>query len=325
MEFHLNFPITPFPEPINYKQKLMFIGSCFSENIGELMQQHKFKVNINPNGVLFNPISISKALYRIIKKQNVCETDLFLANECWNNWDFHSRFSTPDKAICLNQINASISKAADFIEQADWLFITFGSAHTYTLNDSDTIVGNCHKVPQKQFSKKLLTTNEIVSEYTELIARLKKHNPTIKIVFTVSPVRYIRDGVVENNLSKARLIEAVHQLENAHNNTFYFPAYELVIDDLRDYRFYKSDMVHPNQQAIEYVFDHLINTNLDKESLKILDEIKNIISAKNHRPFNVETKAHQQFKNTYLKRCNELISSYPFLDLKPEMEYFKNK
>lgn len=322
MNFHLNLQIPEFAQKIKYADKLLLIGSCFAENIGERLEHYKFNTNINPNGVLFNPASIAVALRRIINNKKTEENELFFANEVWNSWEYHSRFSNTDKATCLSDINTSISTSSEFIKQGDWLFITFGSAFVYKHNSNGMLVGNCHKAPQKEFTKQLLTVAEIVNDYTLLIQQLKAKNSKLKIVFTVSPVRYIRDGVVENNLSKARLIEAVHELVQQNIDSFYFPAYELVIDDLRDYRFYKSDLVHPNEQAIEYVFEKLIKTAFEEDTKVLFEKIKDIITAKDHLPFNTNTNAYKQFQKTYLKRCKQIQQEHTFLDLADEISFF---
>ena len=323
MNFHLTFPITAFEQKVKYSQKHLFIGSCFAENIGETMEQYKFNVKINPHGILYNPESIAIAIRRYIDNKAVQENELFFANECWNSWEHHSRFSNPDKQNCLTELNNNISSANDFVKNGDWLFITFGSAFVYKLNRTNELVGNCHKVPNKEFTKHLLSVTEIVDDYSLLIQQLKTLNPKLKIVFTVSPVRYIRDGVTENTLSKARLIQAVHELVQQYDNSFYFPAYELVIDDLRDYRFYKIDLVHPNEQAITYVFEKLINTAFDEETKLLFEKIKNIITAKLHRPFNEASESFQKFKTANLKKCLQLQKEYPFLDFGKETITFE--
>ena len=277
MNFHLNFQIPSFPHKINYSHTSLFIGSCFAENIGWLMNQYKFKTTINPHGILYNPSSIAVALRRYMKNDWVTEKELFFANECWNSWEHHSRFSNPDKQKCLAEINKTITEAHVALKDAEWLQITFGSAFIY--KRSDQLVGNCHKQAQKEFVKTMLTSSEIVEEYKLLMKELLQFNPKLKIVFTISPVRYIRDGVVENNLSKARLVDSVHQLVN--KNVFYFPSYELIIDDLRDYRFYKEDLVHPTEQAIAYVFDKFRAVCFDDKTMQTFEAIKEIIIAKN--------------------------------------------
>jgi hypothetical protein len=298
------------------------MGSCFAENIGQTMENYKFNVLMNPNGVLYNPASIAIALRRIIANKAMNDSGLIFANDCWNSWEHHSRFSKPDKVQCLTEINNSIINAHQKLQQTEWLFITFGSAFVYQLNSTEELVGNCHKIPQKEFTKKLLTVSEITADYKKLLKELTAINSNLKVVFTISPVRYIRDGVVENNHSKARLIEAVHELVAETENTFYFPAYELIIDDLRDYRFYKADLVHPNEQAIDYVFEKLMDTIFDEETKKLFDKIKDIVTAKEHRPFNKNTEAYQRFKATYLARCLTLKKDNGYINLDAETAYF---
>lgn len=321
MNFHLEFPIPAFPVKIKYSDKLLFIGSCFAENIGEKMQQAKFNAQINPHGILYNPAAIVVALKRYIHNKPLNENELFSANECWNSWEHHSRFSHPDKSACLEKINREISNAHEQLKQSTWLFITFGSAFSYSLKEGNIPVGNCHKVPQKEFFKSLLETDEIVKAYDFLFKELKIMNPALNIVLTVSPVRYIRDGVVENNLSKSVLIQSAHKLVQHNENVFYFPAYELVIDDLRDYRFYKRDLVHPSEEAIDYVFSRFME-NFDGSSKTLFEEIVAIINAKNHRAIDENSSAHKKFKNKFAEECTALQKKFPFLDLKEEIEYF---
>jgi len=323
MNFQLKFTISPFPEKINYSDKLFFIGSCFAENIGEKMEKYKINTFINPNGVIYNPASIAVVLRRLIENKKLRDDDLFFANDYWNSWEFHSRFSNPDKTTCLTRINNSIAAGNNFIKNTDWIFITLGSAFYY-LTKNDKLVANCHKIPQQKFTKKILNTDEIISDYNLLFEQLKAANPKIKIILTISPVRYIRDGLVENNLSKARLIDAVNTLAKENKNVFYFPAYELLIDILRDYRFYKSDMVHPSDQAIEYIFNTLTNITFNEKTKELFEKVKEIIAAKDHHPFNTETDGFKKFKITYFNRCKELQKKNPFLNLANELSYFNS-
>ncbi|MCE3280581.1 MAG: hypothetical protein K0S44_2772 [Bacteroidetes bacterium] len=323
MNFHLEFPLSSFPDKINHSDTLMFIGSCFSENIGERMRSLKFSVNMNPHGILYNPLAITKALNRCAKGALMKEEELFFANECWNSWEHHSRFSEPDKMNCLSKINDSISQAHADVKKTRWLFLTFGTAFSYTLKDAKISVGNCHKIPQQKFIKDLLKPESIIEQYTKLISDLKEINPLINIVFTVSPVRYIRDGVVENNLSKAVLIQSVHELVRTHSNAFYFPSYELVIDDLRDYRFYEEDLVHPNDLAIDYVFEKLTQSCFTEETISVNNQIKEIRNAAAHKPFNENSQAHRKFKLAFLKKCEDLKRLHPQLHLNAELEFFR--
>jgi hypothetical protein len=322
MNFHLEFTIPPFPHQLNYRDKLLFIGSCFAENIGVKMEELKFRTVMNPHGVLYNPLAIEKAISRYVNNGLLNEDELFFANECWNSWEHHSRYSHPDKVLCLQQINTSITAAHEQLKNAKWLFITFGTAFSYSLRSSGIPVANCHKVPQKEFTKSLLNPEEIITAYKDLFTAMEKLNPELKIVLTVSPVRYVRDGAVENNISKAILLQSVHHLVEQHAHVFYFPAYELVIDDLRDYRFYKEDLVHPNEQAIGYVFEKLKDAAFSEEAKETCKEISEIRNAAAHRPFNESSEAHKKFKAVFVKRCTRLQQNFPFLNFDAELNYF---
>jgi len=324
MNFHLPFLIPAFSEQLNYNQQSIFVGSCFSENIGEMMQLYKFNCMNNPHGILYNPYSISKSIHRYLDLDLIKEDELFFANEQWNSWEHHSCFSHSDKAVCLNQINNSITEAHRYLKNADWLFITWGSAFVYKHIETAILVGNCHKVPQKQFEKKLLSATEIVEDYQPLLSKLQHTYPQLKVVFTVSPVRYIRDGIVENNISKAQLLSAVHALKKEFDNVYYFPAYEIVIDELRDYRFYKTDLVHPNEQAVEYVFEKFKNILFDSNTISNYEKVKEIVKAKKHLPFNKSSLEFRKFKQTFLEKCNQLQKQIPSINLEEEVLYFKS-
>ena len=321
MNFHLQFQIPPFSSKVKYDESLVFIGSCFAEHMAACMQTYKFNTLLNPHGILYNPESISTALSGYMNKNLVKEQNLFYADGLYHSWQHHSQFSNASKELCLKGINDNILQAHQTLQKADWLFITLGSAFAYKHKQQNLYVGNCHKQPQQEFTKELLPLEQLIKIYKQLISDLQKWNSKLKIVFTVSPVRYIRDGVVENTRSKAHLFELVHQLTDSQK-VFYFPAYELVIDDLRDYRFYKADMVHPTDQAIEYVFEKLIQVAFENSTQQLFEKIKDVVKAKAHRVFQEDVAAHQKFKSTYLNRCKQLQEEFPFLSLKEELEYF---
>ncbi len=325
MNFHLEFPVSSFSKKINYHHEILLMGSCFSENIGDAMKRYKFNTGINPHGILYNPASIAVALRSYINYTKVGEKDLFNSNGRWHSWQHHSRFSDIDKQACLDKINKSISAGTHLVRKGAWLFITFGSAFVYQHILTHQLVGNCHKIPPKEFTKSMLSVNEIINDYTLLIAELRNQNPDLKIVFTVSPVRYVRDGVVENNLSKALLIQAVHELVKLNEGVFYFPAYELVIDDLRDYRFYESDLVHPTGQAIDYVFEKFATASFDNETLELLNTIRKIVAAKEHKPFDKKADAHRKFKIQQLEFCEGLSKQYPYLNFEEEILFFSSE
>jgi GSCFA family len=322
MNFHLEFTPKQFTTTIRHQHKLLLVGSCFTENIGTKLKQHKFAVLENPNGILFNPISIAKSVYSYITNKQYTEADLFYQNECWNSWEHHSRFSHPDKALCLCGINRSQQAANEFILKADWLFITVGSAFVYELESSE-VVANCHKVPTDKFHKRLLSIPEVAAAFKKMLGDLFAVNPAVKIIFTISPVRHLRDGFVENNRSKSTLIQAVHQLTDSNENTIYFPAYELVIDDLRDYRFYAEDMVHPNYAATNYVWEKFVPTCMDESTQKLMKEINIINAAMNHKAFNPGSEQHKKFLQTSLGKINELHKQYPYINFEEEITYFQ--
>ena len=320
MDFRLEFTPKAFNQKINHQHSLFLIGSCFTENIGSKLKQLKFSVLENPNGILFNPVSIVNAIDSYILNKQYKEADLFYQNESWNSWQHHSRFSNPDKEQCLSIINQSQAAAHNFLKTADWLLITLGSAFVYEL-DNGNVVANCHKVPTDKFNKKLLAVEEVTGLLNEILQKLASFNPSLKIIFTISPVRHLRDGFVENNRSKATLIHAVHWLTN-DESVFYFPAYELVIDDLRDYRFYAEDMVHPNYAATNYVWEKFIAACINEQSQQLMKEINVINAAKNHKPFNPSSDAHRKFLKLNLEKVMQLQKQYPYVSFKEEKDYF---
>ncbi len=322
MELLLPFRIIPSSHKISYTDKIIFIGSCFTEEIGKMMKELKFDVLQNPNGILYDPLSISSALNSYIEDKQYKQDDLFLLNELWHSWQHHSIFSGMNKEMVLQNINHSQTEAHLFVKNASWLIITLGTSYNYQLKTSLQPVANCHKAPQDFFEKKLLSVEEIISCLSNVISNLQSYNAGIKIIFTVSPVRHIKDGVIENNRSKARLIEAVHSIKEDNENIFYFPAYELIIDVLRDYRFYKDDLVHPTETAIAFVFENFCNAYIDERGKKLLEEIKPIIAATNHKPFQAESAAHKKFRATQLEKINILKMNFPFIDFSKEEKFF---
>lgn len=321
MDFRLEFSPKPFSQKINHRHSLLLVGSCFTENIGTKLKQLKFPVQENPNGILFNPVSIAKSVQSYIQNKQYTAADLFYQNECWNSWEHHTRFSHPQKDACLQMINQSQQNANAFLKETNWLLVTVGSAFVYEMENGE-VVANCHKVPTDKFNKRLLSIDEIKAALHTMLEAVFIFNPYVKIIFTISPVRHLRDGFVENNRSKAALIQAIHQLVDADERLFYFPAYELVIDDLRDYRFYAEDMVHPNYAATNYVWDKFIATCIDDTSQSLMKEINVINAAKNHKPFNPASEQHKKFLQTNLEKIRQLQTLHPYIDFEKEKQYF---
>ena len=330
MDLLLKIDFNKLDPPIAYGNKIMLIGSCFTEHIGNALAEVKFSVLQNPNGILFGPDSVCKSLLSYIENKKYTQDDFFQLNEVWNSWQHHSRYSNINADDAVRIINESQQQAHDFLKNADWLIITLGSSFSYRLTHhanlaSESIsnsVANCHRAPANWFEKDMLTIDETSSMLEDCLKQLKAFNPNSKFIFTVSPVRHIRDGVVENNRSKARLIEAVHFITTKFESVYYFPAYELVIDVLRDYRFYDIDLVHPNYPATEFVLEKFADSCIDEKSKELMQEVKKIVIARKHKAFQPATKAHQQFLMTHFEKAKELQLKYPFLNLGDEISYF---
>ncbi len=324
MEFFLPFKIQDYPFKISYSDKILFIGSCFSEEIGNKLKELKFRILQNPNGILYDPSSICDSLFSYIDNKPFDEKNIFERNGLWHSWNHHSEFSGITKNEVLEKINQSAVTAHTFLKEAKYLVITLGTAFNYQLKANKENVANCHKVPADHFEKKLIPTDEIIAEMLRALNAIEKFNPTLRTIFTVSPVKHVKDGVVENNRSKARLIEAIQSIVEQKQNSFYFPSYELVTDILRDYRFYKKDLVHPNETAINFVFEKFIGHFIDQPSKELMEKIKKVISAINHKPFFKESISHKKFISAQLEIIAEIEATQSFIDLSEEKIYFKN-
>jgi len=308
----------------------MLVGSCFSENIGAKLSSHLFQVFENSHGILFNPISVTNALFDCIANKKYNKQDLFQANELWNSWNHHSRFSAVHAQDSLDKINNSITKAHQFLKTADHLVITLGSAWLYQLNNQSPhivgqVVANNHKVPSNWFDKRLMQPNKLIDLLNQLIQTLLNFNPHLHIVFTISPVRHLREGLVENNRSKAVLIHAVHELVETNKQIEYFPSYEYVIDDLRDYRFYAEDLVHPNYAASNYVWEKLVESYMNEETQNIMKQVAELQLAMQHKPFFAGSSQHQEFLQQCFAKTERLLSLHPYLALTEQVHFFKQE
>ncbi len=330
MQFQIPIQIQRLEPSITYQDKMLLIGSCFTEHIGNYLSNAKFTVLQNPNGILFDPLSVCRSLINYIDNKRYTADDLFYHNEAWHSWQHHSRFSHPNREEVLQRINASQHEAHHFLKEADWIFITLGSSFAYQFAYTDvnlnaiknSYVANCHKASQKLFNKNLCTIEETVTALDGTLFRLFHFNPKLKIIFTISPVRHLRDGVIENNRSKARLLEAVHHLVNKFSRLHYFPAYELVVDVLRDYRFYDVDMAHPNYAATQFVLEHFFESCVDANAKELSEKIKKVMIARNHKPFNPASQQHRQFLASYAGKVQTLQQEHPYLNLSEELRYF---
>ena len=335
MDFMLDPPATSLVKKINYQDPVFFIGSCFTEHMGKHLKEMKFQVCQNPYGILFDPFSVANTIVTIINGRSFRESDLFFFNELWQSWLHHSLFSDTDREKCLEKINVAAQNAHEFLKNAKWIIITLGSSFSYRLTNSSPEssrtsaigpareVANCHRAPAQWFQKWMMSIEETSAVLDNALHQLFQLNPLIQVIFTVSPVRHIRDGVIENNRSKARLIEVVHNLAGKFSKIHYFPAYELVIDVLRDYRFYDIDLVHPNYQATTFVLEQFESNCIDEESRTLMEELKKINQARRHRPVRPETDAHRAFVKLQAEKLAQLKIKYPYLDLEEDLKFFQ--
>lgn len=281
MEFRTIIPIKPQPVA-DHNTKFMLLGSCFAENIGQKLLDYRFRCDVNPFGVLYNPISIAQSLERLAAKQSFTFAELFEYDGLWHSWAHHGSFSDPAAEKALEKIQLRFDTTANHLEQTDLLIITFGSAWVYEFEGQ--VVANCHKVPNNRFVRRRLTVDEITTRYTQLFDTLRQANPHLKVLLSVSPIRYLRNAATENQTSKAILLLAAEKLCQTVPNTAYFPAYEIVLDELRDYRFFADDMIHPSATAIAYVWERFSQAYFTPETLALLPEIDKKNKQAAHRP-----------------------------------------
>jgi hypothetical protein len=311
MQFTTKIPIEKYQNPITYESKIMALGSCFAENMSEKFEYFKFQNTVNPFGIIFNSVSIEKLVNRIVNKIEFTEKDIFFHNDLWHCYEVHSELSNPNKVKFLKELNLLIFQSFNSLIQTSHIIITYGTSWVYKNIESNEIVANCHKVPQKQFTKEILSIETIEKSIQNTLALIQKVNPNCNFIFTVSPVRHIKDGFVDNTLSKSNLISAIHNLQFITHN--YFPSYEIMMDELRDYRFYASDMLHPNQTAIDYIWERFSENYISDESQKVIEEVDNIQKSLLHRSFNPNSESHQKFLKNLQQKINTLALKLPHI------------
>lgn len=295
---------------IDYTSNILLFGSCFSENITKKLEYYKFQNFSNPFGILFHPLAIENLVTNAINNKEYSENDIFFHNERWHCFDFHSELSNSSKDEFLKKLNKTINLTNQQLHNSTHIIITLGTSWVYRHIESDKIVANCHKISQKKFLKELLSADEVIKSLESIILLVKTINPKIEFIFTVSPVRHIKDGFVENSISKAHLITAINEIIDPKKHIHYFPSYEIMMDDLRDYRFYNSDMIHPNETAINYIWNQFKYTWIHQDSNKIMEQVENIQRGLAHKPFNPDSNQHQIFKNNLKLRINTLKEHY---------------
>ncbi len=329
MKFRSELIISPSTVRISHTDRILLVGSCFSENISKKLSYCKIPCLSNPSGILYNPVSIADALQGYADKKVIAEEDLFLLNEQFHSWHHHSLLSEMNRSVAIEKINSATAEAHIFLATATVLIITLGTATVSVLSSlaagkEGSIVANNHKAPASWFEKKLQSTTEIKKALQDVLVTLEKVNPSLKIIFTVSPVRHSKDGLVENNRSKANLITAVHDLVDLKKQVSYFPAYELVIDDLRDYRFYTEDLVHPNTMAVDYVWQKFSETYFSADTIAINTKISELQTAMQHRPFAASSEGYKKFKENFLAKTKTLAAENKGLYLSDLLGYFSS-
>lgn len=311
MNFQTQIPLQKFGFPIDYTSKVLSLGSCFAENMAEKFEYFKFDNVVNPFGIIFNSVSLEKLIHRSIHKIYFTENDIFFHNDLWHCYEVHSELSNPDKQQFLETLNQLIDSTNQQIAISTHVIITLGTSWVYRHIENNEIVANCHKVPQKQFVKELLSIAQMESSLQNIVSEIHTINPNCKFVFTVSPVRHIKDGFVENNLSKAHLISALNSSSFQLPTSIYFPSYEIMMDELRDYRFYTEDMLHPNQTAIDYIWIKFFENYVDEKEFGLMNQVCEIQRALKHRPFNPNSESHLKFLENLNQKINTLVNKYP--------------
>ncbi|HEX9979705.1 MAG TPA: GSCFA domain-containing protein [Flavobacterium sp.] len=314
MNFRTAVPIKESVSKIGYESALLSLGSCFAVNIAEKLSYFGFQNVVNPSGILFQPCAISKFLSDALSAKEFTAEDIFYDRERWHCFDAHSDLSSPDQNGLLQKLNAAAAQTKIKVTEASHIIITLGTAWVYRNNSSGNLVANCHKVPQKEFTKELLSVEMITDSLRNIIAMITRANPSVQIIFTVSPVRHIKDGFTENQRSKSHLISALHSVIEHFSAAHYFPSYEIMMDELRDYRFYAEDMIHPNRVAIDYIWERFTDSWISPEAIPIMAEVGGIRKAESHWPFDPATSQHIGFKTRIAEKKQLLLARHPSIN-----------
>ena len=325
MNFRTQVELPEKQTEIRHSEQLMFFGSCFAENIGNLLVENKFRCDVNPFGILYNPLSVSKALGQIVDGRRYAEEDLFCSQGMWHSWMHHGDFSASSPEECLSRINSRLAKAYEHLMEADWLIMTWGTAFVYSHGESGEVVGNCHKQPDKTFRRSMLNVETIVEECRSVLKKCREANPKLKVLLTVSPIRHAKDGMHGNQLSKATLLLAVDELCRTCPDCFYFPSYEIMMDELRDYRFYADDMLHPSRMAIEYIWECFSNCYMSAETCAVMKDWEEIRKGIAHKPYRPESEAYRKFLSQIVLKIMGMKEKFPYLEVQKEMELCESR
>jgi len=325
LKLQTEIDIPPFEHKIEHKHRIITIGSCFADNMSWHFKKNKFHVTGNPFGVLYNPESIYNVLNCMSESRIFSQNDLVQYMDEWHSFYFNSNFSHNDPGVCIKGINSCLSATMEFIKKADWIILTYGTAFVYKYRDTDMTVSNCHRMPANEFEKLLLDVSHVKKNISDTIELLLGINPGLRFIFTISPVRHWRDGAVNNQISKSTLMLALHSLLGNYKNTFYFPSFEIVMDELRDYRFYGEDLLHPNKTAITCIWEKFRESVLSQSCRNAITDMERLFAAMSHRPRNLQSPAHHKFLKNQLEVIEEYKSKYSYLDFSEEKDFFKKQ
>ncbi|WP_430615084.1 GSCFA domain-containing protein [Flavobacterium sp. JP2137] len=318
MEFQTKIPLRSYQHKIDYDSKIVSLGSCFAVNIAQKFKEFQFQVTSNPFGILFHPQALEKILDYAVSNYVFAERDVFCLDGVWSCFDAHSDLNQLEQSDCIDHLNAALGNLRFDLQQATHVVLTLGTAWGYYYKATQALVANCHKVPQAQFDKKIMSYQEVWAAYERISALLLELNPQLHIIYTISPVRHIKDGFVENQRSKAILIAALHEfLEDKQAKQWYFPSYEIIMDELRDYRFYAADMLHPSPVAIQYIWNRWTQNMMDEAVLPVMKKVSEVQSGLNHRPFNPTSEKHGMFLDNLAGKIDDLLERFPFMNFRP--------
>ena len=325
MNFRTQVELPERETEIRHSERIMLFGSCFAENIGNLLKENKFRCDVNPFGVLYNPLSIANALNQILEGKEYEEEDLFFSGGLWHSWMHHSDFSAPSQEEALALMNFRLAKAKENLAKADWLVMTWGTAYVYIHQEMQKVVGNCHKQPDKTFRRLMLNAEAFVEECRGVLKKCREVNPNLKVLFTVSPIRHAKDGMHGNQLSKATLLLAIDEICRTCPNCFYFPSYEIIMDDLRDYRFYADDMIHLSSKSVEYIWECFCQCYFSKETQAVMKEWAEVKRALEHKPFRPNSDAYRAFLSQIVLKIMQMKEKFPYLEVQKEMELCESR
>lgn len=316
--------IQPSANKITHQKYVLLFGSCFSEHIGDKLKAYHFNVCSNPTGVLYNPSSIISAINRVISERPYTRSEIFLHQQLWRSWDHHSRFSSPDPDDTLSMMNKQLEVAINHLKNIDFLFLTPGTSSVYRNCETGKIVANCHKFPHCTFSQELLSPELIIQQFSTLFDELLKKHPSLTIAFTLSPVRYINDSLHKNQVSKSYLMTAIYELEKRYPQVYYFPAYEIMMDELRDYRFYNQDLIHPNETAISIIWERFQQSFFTERVISFIKDYAPVLLSYGHRIQFRDLDSTRTFANSILSILEKLCQKYPDINLDNDFDYFKS-